>query len=999
MEKRHGFEEMTREAVTDRIEQKAKAYTPQWKLDRSHPDLGTTLAYVYASMQADTEKKFERLPEKLRREFFNMLGASIKPASPARGYCVFGLVNDESGGTELPAGTALTASGLDENGEKIPVETIQDVFVTPARIRTVWMSSSREDYIGCLYEGEEGKEAGGFQAFSMEQENLQCHQLLISHPHVFAITQRGELMLRLFEKSGKPVERNALELLCDRENVCFEYSAEDGFQAFASQERRGDSLCFIKAASQPPWAETEAGGQTGRWLRITVKDGRRLKKLAFRDMLAASQASSLEPDSIYAAGLDGGKGPFFPFGEQFGLYDEVCFSSQEALCKRGASITLSFWREYLKIPLGYTEDREINWKLVMPKSAVKADREYDITIDRVIWEYFNGSGWVRLFPGRDYENVFDGEGGSGRQKIVLSFFCPGDLKAALVNGGESYSIRARIVKINNGLKTGGKYVSPVLSEICFQYQYLNGGVRPEYFVERNNLKERLLEANACLGGIHGYRPVVLAEDVKPSMYLGFQRPLSKGPIKLLAVTECKNRDCQPRLRWEYYGNGRFQEFHPVDETRNLGQAGMITFNGLEGMEKARYFGRDCYWIRIVDDTEGMNRLPAGSKPWIRSLFLNCAPVHTVRSGFQEYFTMEPMGEARLKLLNRPVFSAQVWVNETGRLTRAEREQLARERRLETAGGQEGEGTEEWVLWEESFGEQEKERLYRLDRNEGILEFPGGNGRRQPGLGMVNGIRILYSANAGQAGNLPAGHVTGMELTAGFISRVENPLPLSGGWDKETAEEAMERQARQLKHKDRAVTPEDFEKLALACAGSVSRAACFTGYGEQGEQKPGHVTLVVVQKDFENSRLYFQAVRQRLLEYMKDKLPVHLSQGQRFHVAMPVFVEIQVSAQLVVDDFQKVFSCRRRALLRISEFLNPLNGNFKKNGWKVGSLPSRSQIDMVLKNTEEVKEVLNLMITGCIRNGRDAAEVDPEDIRQCPYVLPVSGTHRIRVLAQ
>jgi hypothetical protein len=999
MDKRHGFGEMTQKAITDRIEEKAKSYTPQWKFDRNHPDLGTALAFVYLSMQADTEKNFERLPEKLRTEFFNMLGTSIKPASPAKGYCVFGLVNDESEGTELPAGTALTSSVTDENGEAVFVETVQDVFVTPARIQSVWMSSSKKDYIGCLYEGEEGKEAGGFQAFSMEEENLQCHQLLLSHSHVFAMEKGGELKLRFFEKAGKPVEEEILNLLCDRENVWFEYSAADGFQAFAGQERQGASLCFRKAASQPSWEETEEKGQLARWLRITVKDGRKLKDWVFRDVLAASQASLLEPDSIYGAGFDGGKGPFFPFGEQFGLYDEVYFSSQEALGKRGAFITLWFWREYVKIPLGYTESREIDWKLVMPKSAVKVEREYDITIDRVIWEYFNGSGWVRLFSGRDYENVFGGEGGTYRQKVVLSFFCPHDLSAALVNGAESYSIRARIVKVNNSLKTAGQYVSPVLSEIRFQYQYSNGGVRPEYFVERNNQKERLLEANACLGGIHGYRPVVLMEDEKPSMYLGFQKPLTKGPIKLLAVTECKNRDRQPRLRWEYYGNGRFQEFHPVDETQNFIQTGMITFNGLDDMEKAERFSRECYWIRIVDDTESINSLSSGCKPWIQSLYLNGAPVHTIKSGFQEYFTLEPVGEARFKLMNRPVFSAQVWVNETGRLTGTEREQLIRERRLKTIHSQGGEGAEEWVLWEENQGEQKKERMYQLDRKEGILEFLRGGGRRLPMFGVVNGIHILYSTTAGQAGNLAPGDVTGMERTAGFINRVENPLPLSGGWDKETSEEAIKRQACHLKHKNRAVMPEDFEKLALACAGSVSRAACFTGYGEQGERRPGHVTLVVVQKDFENSSLYFQSLRQRILEYLKDKLPVHLIQGQRFHVAMPVFVEIQVSAQLAVDDFQKVFSCRRRVFARISEFLNPISGNFKKSGWKVGSLPSRSQIDMVLKNTEEVREVLNLMITGCIRNGREAVEVNPEDMRQCPYVLPVSGTHRIRVLAQ
>lgn len=1004
MRREHFSGDLTREIITEIIEQKAKVYTPQWRFDQNHPDLGTALALVYASMQYDTEKSFEKLPEKLRTEFFNMLGAEMKPASPAKGYSVFGLVNDEAEGTELPKGTALTADVLDNSGEAVPVETMEDVFVTPSRIQTVFESYNKKDYIGRLYEREEaegdGDGAGRFRVFTMEEENLQCHQLLLGHSSVFSIIRGGELELRFYEKKGVPLDNSFMDLLDDRENVIFEYSTAEGFRKFAGQERKEDCISFIKAASQKPWTEEEILGQSQYWLRITVKDGRKLKDLSFREVLASAKAGFLEPDSIYAAGLDGGKGPYFPFGEQFGIYDEVYFSSQEVLCKKGAEVTLSFWREYLKIPLGYTEPREINWKLIMPKSAVKVERDYDITIDRVIWEYFNGSGWVRLFPGREYENLFDGEGGTYKQKRTITFICPKDMSPSLVNGIEDYFIRARVVKVNNSFKTTGQYISPVLSETSFQYRYLDGGVRPEYFIEKNNMKERLIRSEECLGSLYGYDPIKLTEDEKPGLYLGFYKPLNRGPVKILAVTESKNRDRQPRLKWEYLKEGRFQEFHPVDETRNLGQTGLITFNGLLGMERSVLFGQDCYWIRIVDETEAMYSQPEENKPWIKAFYLNGTAVHTVRSGFQEFFTLDqPEGDVRFHLLNQSIYKAQVWVNETGRLSRTERDQLDSEKRLKIIYGEDGAEIEVWVLWEEETESGKKERGYRLDHNQGILEFKDENSRKQPAPGVLNGIQVDYSISAGQAGNFSQGHITGLELTAGFVNKADNPLPLSGGWDRESGAAAMKRHGRQLKHRFQAVTPEDFEKLALASAGSISKAACFTGYGEQGERKPGHVTLVAVQKDFENSSLYFQSLRQTIMEFLKDKASVNLIGGGRFHIVPPVFVEIQVSAQIIVEDFQQIFSCRRKVLERISEFLNPINGNFLEKGWQVGTLPDRNQIDMVLKNAEEVKEVRNLIITGCIRNGQETVEVNPEEMGQCPYVLPVSGAHRITVQAQ
>lgn len=1002
MSRHYADGEITKERLLDLLEKKAGAYTPQWRFDRENPDLGTALAYVYASMMHDTVKGFERLPMKLKTEFFNVLHCSMKPVLPAMGYASFGLVSNDVEGTALARGAVLTTKGSTKAGEPVSAETMEDVYVTPGEIEAVFESWNKRDYIGCLYEkGDGGRPGGGFPLFAFDGKNLQSHELYIGHSSVFPMERGGEVEIAFYEKPGVPLSLKSMERFMEK-GVAFEYSGTEGFYPFESCSLEKNRLRLVKRKDQPPWEEAELGGVTGNWLKIAVNGEAALgfRDFSFREMKIGSKGSLLEPDCIYGAGVDRGKGMYFPFGEQFGVYDQVYFAGREALSKKGAMVTLSFWREFAQIPLGYMERAEIDWKLIMPKSTVKVEREYDITIDRVLWEYFNGSGWVRLFSGKEYEDMFLGENGSYRQKKNISFLCPPDISPALVNGMENYYIRARIIKVNNGFKTMGQYIAPVLWDTRFEYCYPGDGVRPELFFERNNMTERFWKPEDCLGQMYGYCPVALTGDDRPSLYLGFTKPMNQGPVRFLAVMEGEGREKPSRFKWEYYGEGRFKEFHPVDETGNLGRTGLVTFNGFGDFSPLKLFGRKLWWIRLTDETEPMGGEEVRPHPFVRAIYMNSVHIRTVRSGFMEFFTVEGYeDEPEFTLLNKSVYEAQVWVDETGKVSRGEEKNLRDEGRLREKKNQDGSTAQVWVLWKETedIVLETEERTYTLDRNEGILCFYGGKGRSLPAPGVLNGIQVFYSTAVGQEGNLPPGHVTGLESAVGFISRVDNPLPLSGGCTRESADLAMKRHGQDLRHRFRAVTPGDFEKLAMEASGCISRAACFTGRGRDGERKPGHVSLVLVPRDYKNTGLYFQKLETDVMEFMRDKLPAGLADQNRFHLVMPVFVEIQVSAEIVVGDFQRIFSCDRRVRETLTRFLDPVEGNFGGKGWEVGTLPERSQIDMVLKNTKDVMEVRNLIITGVMQNGN--GEVNPEEMSRHPYVLPVSGRHRVLVQAE
>ncbi len=114
------------------------------------------------------------------------------------------------------------------------------------------------------------------------------------------------------------------------------------------------------------------------------------------------------------------------------------------------------------------------------------------------------------------------------------------------------------------------------------------------------------------------------------------------------------------------------------------------------------------------------------------------------------------------------------------------------------------------------------RGFELDPEAGTLRFGDGVRGRVPELQMR--VRLASGRfGGGRAGNLPAGSVT--EIAAKRINgsasptlKVWQPLPFTGGEDAETLALAEKRIPAFLRHRDRAVTAEDYQRLAFEAPG-------------------------------------------------------------------------------------------------------------------------------------------------------------------------------------
>ena len=145
----------------------------------------------------------------------------------------------------------------------------------------------------------------------------------------------------------------------------------------------------------------------------------------------------------------------------------------------------------------------------------------------------------------------------------------------------------------------------------------------------------------------------------------------------------------------------------------------------------------------------------------------------------------------------------------------------------------GEGWEEWVPVESFAHSGDADRHFLIDEAIGEIVFgpavrePDGTLRQYgavPPSAATLRVRA-YRTGGGRRGNVARGAVSVLRSSIPFIARVENRRPAAGGVDGEDLESAKLRGPLMLRTRDRAVTAEDYEQLALESAPEVARVRC------------------------------------------------------------------------------------------------------------------------------------------------------------------------------
>lgn len=987
--------------VIESIKKIASSYTPEWKFDEQNPDVGTALGLIYANMMSDSIKKFNRVLEKNKLSFFQQIGTKLLPAIPASGYITMNVTEGVLEGEEVKKGTKLVADAVLEDSNNLIFETNHDMYVTPAKLTDIYITDGRKDNIISIYQREEGSNVKKpFYLFDEKGENLQEHSVYFGHKSM--LSMEGETCVTIgfqffhLEKLPKKILENFL----NPNIVEIAYTTKEGYCSFARRTLFEGNLLLWKAKDQPRAEPVIQGGQDAIWIRLKIKDITPFQNFFVDTIFLKTDARKIMPELVYANGIEQRTKELLPFGDHFFEWNECYIASREVFSKKGASIELAFDLNFIKVKLeDIKEKNEIDWKLIMKKKDFKPDVEYDITIHSVVWEYYNGFGWKSLFENSEYEDIFCAKSENMNQRMRMKFECPKDIEPFLMNSLFSYYIRVRILRVNNTFKLNGYYIAPIISYLQLQYEYKKNGEIPDYMILNHNREQIVYKKNQIINAKKGISLIQRLEEEKKTLYFGFEKAPIGAPIKILFVMKESIRTQLGRMQFEYYGSNKWNTLNVIDETDNFRQTGILTIIGNYDFIKRNLYGKNLYWIRMIDIEDYYNPFDAVMKlPCVTAIHMNTTPIIAVETQPEELFKVEANQKyITCQLLKKQVYQIQVWVDENKELDRRMYLQVEKEYPVEYTYNQEGEVISVWVQWKEveDFSlSNSSDRHYIVDKIEGTVLFSDGKNGKIPISGQKETIRIQYSCGGGRIGNLEANTITRLNQSIGFINDIKNKESTTGGCDQETIEEAIKRKSAALKHGYRAVTTRDFELMAQEATRNIWKTKCFANCNQYGKKQYGNITLVILQKDFQKGRIYFDKIREQIYQYLQPRMAENIAMLNHFYIIEPTFLEINISVSMVVKEFHQVFEIRKNVLQRLEEFLDPIKGNFNQKGWEIGMLPNKTQVLNVLKDIKSIYYIKTLKMTAYRQGNHGMVEVDLESKESNRFALALSGTHEI-----
>ncbi|KAA9396508.1 putative baseplate assembly protein [Haloarcula sp. CBA1130] len=784
--------------------------------------------------------------------------------------------------------------------------------------------------------------------------------------------------------------------------------------------------------------ETAVDGTESRWLRCVVPEPEWGSDLF--DMRIGRSPTSGEPtppvelgpvpegtvptDTLLSNGteLSTDDGGCYPLGREPRQQDAFYIAASEAFTKAGASV---------EITLGKVTDATVG---------------FPIDPD-VAWEYWDGDAWSRL----ELQRPSSERVGTFRESGSIEFQVPGDLAQRSVFGHDGHWVRARLDGGSYGRYEASEETGSSTTNSDEEYWVTEHEVAPPKLdsVEVRYTGEGALQPARNLVSLNNlaYSPASLTEgrsrfqpfaglpDAEQTLYLGFDRPLTDGPVSLLFdFDEAQyTPDIHPRIRWERQrSDSNWASVDARDGTEGLTERGLVSLTFGQATIETSRFGRQRHWLRArvtgtpftgpaSEDTgeDGTserpgpqpcgNRVPteppAGEpgreRPTVVGVYPNSGMAHNVRAVEGELLgSSDGTQDQTVSVANRPATDLDLWVDENTALSEGQREALSESPAVETEAetGSDGAVTQFWVRWTavDSLRRSDgNDRHYMLDPRSGEITFGDGHRGRIPPQGRDN-VRANYRTGGGSDGNVPAGAISELKSSIAFVDAVTNPLPADGGADAESVDGALDRAPKELRDRGRAVTPADIERIALDASRKLAKAHCLRGMDRAGDSAPGWVTLVVVPGTADDKPVPSVSLREQVRTAVSERAPATLvGDPNQLVVRGPSYVAVSVEATLAAVGVGSLARLEETARAELEAFLHPLTGGPEGSGWPFGEAPCLSDFYTLLENVDGVDHVGEVVLRF---HGSDATVTirDEDSIpSMAADVLVHGGAHELR----
>ncbi len=181
------------------------------------------------------------------------------------------------------------------------------------------------------------------------------------------------------------------------------------------------------------------------------------------------------------------------------------------------------------------------------------------------------------------------------------------------------------------------------------------------------------------------------------------------------------------------------------------------------------------------------------------------------------------------------------------------------------------------------------------------------------VNAVEARRSSLSQIAGAAPFIAAGTIAKLRTPLAEVKGVAQPYPSFGGSAVESPEQHRLRVSERLRHRDRAITIWDYERLVLQAFPEIYKVKCLnhtriSGSADDGtlvynEVAPGYVTVITIpqlqnRNDADPLKPYTKAsVLERIAEYLTQRISCHV----RLITAQPQFEEVRVECRVVLAE--------------------------------------------------------------------------------------------------
>jgi len=1038
------LDDRSQEELLAELTELADQYVDGW--ESSSDDTASVLLRIVSEFGRETIQRLNGLPDKHRAAFLDSLGFQRRPPQAARLPLSVAVSTDLDRNVAIPSGTQAVATTPTDETELFEVPQGNGFEATPASLTESYTVDPDADRLvshADLIDGDSEQLFAG--------DNRQQHAIYLGDDSLLTLDPGSTIEIE-FRGSADP---QALE-----DSVCWEYygiddEGSEGWHSLpvveppepplgADDSRRSHRLDRGLTAPQSTGeaysvhvrlpnelVSTAVDGIDSRWLRCRLVESTpacfatEIESIHAR-VDQSTESNQITPDAGFANDVP------LTFDEDttirpFGRYPQpsstIYLAASETLTKPGAIVTLSF---------ASLADEGSPPSEPVVDDAVDGDssamREVDFGAlsgpPEVSWEYWNGTGWVGLsVQSDDTDNLRTGG--------ELQFSVPEDIAETAVSGHEARWIRGRLVSGRYGESSVDvtdpdssgvpQSNSPAYRSISLQYEHTETTF--SNLVSQNNaVCETVPET------VDRWQPFRRLPEASQTIYFGFDDVLRDGPIPIFLplVETSYPQGFDPGVQWEYCTDPEGDSWSrlPVEDgTAGLTERGIVSLRLPEPTTAHERFGTRCHWIRAVvtedtfatanamatenggDQSTGpaSSMAEAPEPPVVAGIYPNTQWADNARTIERELLgSSDGSASQQFACAHVPLIDCEVWVDEAGSLSAAERAGLREEMPdgVEAVTDDHGDLTEFWVRWtpvDEFLGVDSDRRVYRCDRSAGTVTFGDGDGGKIPPREQ-DSIRATYTTGGGRGGNVEAGAVADLKTPISLVESVDNPLPADGGAGVESMDEVASRAASEIKTRGKAVTAEDFERVAATAVRKLAAVDCQPHLGPDGNPRSGWITLLIVPDRSRERPMPSRELEQRVHRAVSEAAPATLTAGgqSRITVRGPNYAAVSVDVTVQTTGVASISGLKTEIESTLESYLHPLTGGPKGTGWAFGEPPTADALESLFTSIADVEAVTELSATVQIGDETVQLAQGPSSPTLPSDGLVCTGSHEIAV---